>query len=406
MSSSSAGSRPGLSSLRATNIESVVEALRHGGPSSQAGLSRATGLSPATITSIVRTLVDQGRVETRAVNRRESLVSLAAQRGRFLTASIQTGVLQVLLADFASGRRHRLETPAPEGEGADGPAALVALVHELLDGAGVTPADLSGLAVGMQGPISRDTGAVASWAGNNLPAWRGVPIRETLEERLGVPTLVDNDANLAAVAEWTWGAGRGSGNFFYVLSSTHIGGAILLDGEILHGADGLAGEIGHMVVDDGGPMCECGSRGCLAVYASQEAILRTLRAHAAHDSVAEVVEAARAGDLPARGVLFDVGRRMGRALADVGKLIAPDTMVLGGDLGRAGSLLLEGLRASIEVTSLRAVSPRVRFRPAELREEEVLLGGVALLLRHAGADASELPDWLRPDPTTVAGGAS
>ena len=107
------------------------------------------------------------------------------------------------------------------------------------------------------------------------------------------------------------------------------------------------------------------------------------------------MDAARDGDLPARGLLFDVGRRMGRALADAGKLVAPDTMVLGGDLGRAGSMLLEGLRASIEVTSLRAVSPSVAFRPAELREDEVLLGGVAMLLRREGADASSLPHWLK-----------
>lgn len=384
-----------MSSLRATNIERVLDALRTAGPSSQASLARATGLAPATITSIVRELREAGAVRTRALNRRESVVSLAAQTGRFAAVSIQDGALTALVADYSQESRVRLRAPAPTDEDRSGPEALRSLLDAALAQADIGLDELSGLAVGMQGPISRSTGAVASWASNSFPAWRGIPLQERLEDDLGIPVTVENDANLAALAEWTWGAGRGSENFFYGLSSTHVGGAILLDGNILRGADGMAGEIGHMVVDDGGPMCECGSRGCLSVYASQEAILRALRLHGRYTSVRDVVEAARDGDLPARGVLFDVGRRLGRALADIGKLVAPDTMVLGGDLGRAGSLLLEGLRASIEITSLRAVSPSVQFRPAEIREDEVLLGGIALLLRREAADASSLPAWLR-----------
>lgn len=395
MSLSSAVSRQGVSSLRAANVQSVLDTLRQSGPSSQAGLARATGLAPATITSIVRELRADGRVESHDLNRRERVVSLPAQAGRFAAASIRADSLRVLIADYASGSRTLLTAPAPVEEDSDGPGALADLLHESLERAGLSATDLAGLAVSVQGPVSRNTGAVASWASNNLPAWRGIAVGDVLADRLGLPVVVENDANLAAVAEWTWGAGSGSDVFFYVLSSTHIGGAILLDGEILHGADGLAGEIGHMVVDDSGPMCECGSRGCLSVFASQESILRALRPHAEHSSIRDVVDAARDGDLPSRGLLFDVGRRMGRALADAGKLVAPDTMVLGGDLGRAGSMLLEGLRASIEVTSLRAVSPTVAFRPAELREDEVLLGGVAMLLRREGADASSMPRWLK-----------
>lgn len=398
MSPTSGPRRAGLSSLRAANIDAVLEALRRGGPSSQAGIARTTGLSPATITSIVRELLEDGRVRSEARNRRESVISLAEVSGRFAALSVETSRLQVMIADFARGERLRLEAPAPSGSQDDGPTALVTLLDRALEEAGLSRGDLTGIALGMQAPISRDTGAVASWASADLPAWRDVRLAEALTLSAGVPTLVDNDANLAAIGELTWGAGQGSEVFCYVLSSSHIGGAIALRGEILHGADGLAGEIGHMVVDDGGPLCHCGSRGCLAVYATEESILRSLRVHGDYGSIRGVVSAARDGDLPARTVLFDVGRRAGRALADVGKLIAPDTMVLGGDLGRAGSLLLGGLRASIEITSLRAVSPAVQFRPARILADEVLLGGIAALLRREGADAGELPRWLRGEP--------
>ncbi|UQN30439.1 ROK family transcriptional regulator [Brachybacterium kimchii] len=386
--------RPGLSTLRRANIELVLDALRLKGPSSQAGLARETGLSPATITSIVRTLVSSGRVETRALNKRETVVTLAPQTGRYVSVSVRPKTMHGVLVDFTAERYWEASVLTPEHDG-EGPGAYVRLVGELLALAGLERSDLSGAAVGMQCPISRASGEVASWAGTRLPGWKSIPVAAHLEELLGVPVIVDNDANLGGLAEWSWGAGQGDGVLFYVLSSSHVGGAIVLDGEVLRGADGLAGEIGHMVVDSSGPMCECGSRGCLAVYASERAIIGALRSEGSFASLPDVIGAAREGDLRARGVLFDVGRQMGRALADVGKLLAPNTIVLGGELGRAGSLLLAGLRASIEVTSLRAVSPSIQFRPAQLVAGEVELGGIAALLRSEGADVSELPAWLR-----------
>lgn len=398
--STNGSDRKKTSGFRQHNEQRVVDVLRLSGPSSQAGLARATGLSPATITSIVRSLTSDGRVGSRSVNGRETLVSLTAGSGRLVSISVRPESVSGALFDLE--REFRVDASSTDVgvEMPSSPEVVAQVVEELARRADLSTYDLTEVATAVQGPISRETGAVASWAGTHMPSWRNIVIRAELEQRLDLPVFVDNDANLAAIAEWTWGAGRGASNLFYLMCSDHVGGAFLHNGEVFSGADGLAGEIGHMVVDHTGPVCECGSRGCLTMYASQHALLTGLRRHAAFVSTREVIDAAESGDLAARGALFEVGRLLGRAFANVGKLTAPNVMVLGGDLGRAGRLVLESLDASLEITSLRAVSPSIQLRPAGITDGAVILGGVAALLRRSGGDLSELPLWMEFGSTT------
>ncbi|MFF3505038.1 ROK family transcriptional regulator [Streptomyces sp. NPDC003247] len=395
------GAAPGRASkahagVRQGNVQRVLEALRLSGPSSQAALARRTRLSPATVNSIVKTLREQGVAETRPVNGRESLVALVSSHGAAVAVQVNVTSLRVALFDFGGRSRYDAAVTFEEGQEGGDAGLVVDMVRSLTSRAGLRPEDLAGVAVGMQAPIARATGAVTSWARLQLPAWQDVVVAETLGEALGVPVYAENDANLAALAEWTWGAGQGSADFLYVMCSAGVGGGLVIDGRIYRGGDGLAGEVGHLVLEPAGPVCFCGSRGCLTTFVSERSILLALEASGStHTSLRGVIDSARRGDPACRRVLYEAGRHLGRAFANTAKLMAPGVVAVGGTLGEAGPLVFDSLVSSVEVQSLKAVSPAIRFLPAALGDDAALFGGLALVLTETGQGASTLPAWAR-----------
>ncbi|KAA9165542.1 ROK family transcriptional regulator [Amycolatopsis acidicola] len=382
---------------RGGSVARVVEALRSDGPSSQAALARRTRLSPATINNIVKELRGEGAAEVRRVNGRESVVSLVSSHGAVISVQVNVTSLHAAVFDFAHRARHDVTIPLREAESEGGsPEAVIDMVRSLVADAGLGTADVTGLAVGMQAPIARPTGVVTSWARLQLPRWKDVVIADRLGGELGVPVVVENDANLAALAEWTWGAGQGTDTFLYVLCSERVGGGLILEGRIHHGGDGLAGEIGHMVLEQGGPVCFCGNRGCLTTFVAERPILAALEAAGgATGSLAGVIDAARGGDPASSRVLFEAGRHLGRAFANAAKLVAPSVIAVGGLLGSAGSLVFGGLDSSVEINSLRTVAPSLSVEVARLGADATLLGGVAAAMDHLGNGLSALPEWMK-----------
>jgi predicted NBD/HSP70 family sugar kinase/biotin operon repressor len=384
------------SGVRRGNTQRVLETLRKAGPSSQASLARTVELSPATVNNIVKALRAEGAVEIQPLNGRESLVALVSGQGAVVSVQVNVGSIRGALFDFGAGVRYDAVVNFEEGSDTEGgsPALVVDMVRSLAEEAGMEVDELAGVAVGMQAPIARPSGTVASWARLQLKSWQDVVIEEALEAEFGVPVIAENDANLAALAEWTWGAGRGYADFLYVACSAGIGGGFVLDGKIYRGGDGMAGEIGHMVLEPNGPVCFCGSRGCLTTFASERSILLALEASGGDQrSLRDVVEAARQGDPACQRVLYETGRHLGRALASAAKLMSPSMIVIGGVLGEAGSLVFKSLLSSVEVNSLRAVSPSVRFRAAEIGGDAALFGGVAAVMERVGQGVSALPSW-------------
>ncbi|MFD4509034.1 ROK family transcriptional regulator [Streptomyces sp. NPDC058457] len=383
------------SGVRQGNVRRVLDALRLDGPSSQAALARRTQLSPATVNAIVKTLRADGVAEVRPVNGRESLVALVASHAAVVAVQVNVAAMRAALFDF--GGRVRLDACVPlQGEGGS-PALVVDMVRSLTAEAGLGPRDFAGVAVGMQAPLARATGAVASWARLQFPEWTDLPVAKTLEDDLGIPVIAENDANLAALAEWTWGAGQGAADFLYVMCAAGVGGGLVIDGRIYRGGDGLAGEIGHIVLEPGGPVCFCGSRGCLTTFVSERSILLALEASgSSRGSLREVVDGARRGDPACRRVLYEAGRHLGRAFASTAKLMAPSVIAVGGTLSEAGALVFDGIQSSVEMHSLRAVSPSIRVCPARLGDDATLFGGVAAVLAETGQGVSTLPAWSKP----------
>jgi glucokinase len=217
--------------------------------------------------------------------------------------------------------------------------------------------------------------------GAHLP-WRDAPVRRTLADRTGLPVVLNNDANCAAHAELVAGAARGVRSALLITIGTGIGGAVVLDGRVVRGAHGLAGEFGHMQVVPDGLACECGLRGCWEQYCSGRALERVTRvALGRHLDGPEVTALARAGDRVALSSFASVGTWLGVGAAGLVSAFDPEVVVVGGGVSAVGDLLLDpartALAGSLQGTAYRAVPPLV---PARLGPEAGAIGA-ALLAR-------------------------
>jgi predicted NBD/HSP70 family sugar kinase len=241
-------------------------------------------------------------------------------------------------------------------------------------------ASVLGVGLGLPAPVDQRSGTIS--ASNILPEWAGLAAGEQLAARLGRPVIVDNDANLGALAETLWGAGRGIDTLAYVKVATGIGAGLVLDGKLFRGVSGQAGEIGHVTLDEHGDVCRCGNRGCLELVAGGAALVAALRrTHGELDSVEDVVALAAGGDRAARRLIADAGAHLGVAAAGLVNLVDPQRLIVGGELGRAGDVLLEPLRRSLRRSAVRPAADAAEVVRAELGDRSEVLGAVAVVLR-------------------------
>ncbi len=285
------------------------------------------------------------------------------------------------------------ETYATEG--------LEAVIERMLDGArcvmaqvGVEPSQVAAVGVGAPGPLDIEAGVVV--APPNLPGWDHVPLKQRIEDELGITTFLENDANAAALGEHCFGAGRGTEHMIYVTVSTGIGGGLVLDGKLYHGIGGMAGEVGHMMIMPYGPRCGCGNRGCLEALASGTAIARQARERVArgvptmmadlaggdseHITAKLVAEAAGQGDVEARDILAEAMNYLGIGMANLVNLFNPQLIVIGGGLTNIGAALFEPVRRAIDRHAFHAQAQAVRVVRAELGDNVGVLGAAAVAL--------------------------
>ena len=344
------------SELRAANRRRILELLRSRGPMTQADLARASGLSPATVSSIARELREQGWLLDAEADGGGRGTALALNRAAGVAVGIDLdhSHVRVAVADLAHTVLAEGEEPLDvDHEAAEGIALAGRMVRRLLDEVGVEPDRVTGVGMGMPGPLRRDTGEVGDSA--ILPGWIGSRPEELMRDELGLAVRVENDANLGALAEIVWGSGRGCSDVLYVKVATGVGAGLVLQGRLYHGAAGTAGEIGHMTIDEAGPVCRCGNRGCLEAFAGAEAVLEPLRRrHGPGLTLREVVALAAAGDLGCQRVIGDAGRALGLAVAGVCNLLAPERVIIGGELAQSGELLVEPVRAMVRRSAIAA----------------------------------------------------
>ncbi|HWT94068.1 MAG TPA: ROK family protein [Solirubrobacteraceae bacterium] len=290
-------------------------------------------------------------------------------------------------------RAHRWARGADEKQVLE---TLVAAVSELRDAAD-TP--VAGVGFGIPSLIDHRRGRVM-WT-NHFPLY-DLPFRDLMAERLGMPVWVDNDANVALLAEQRAGAAQGADEAVMLTLGTGIGGAIMARGEILHGTRGGAGELGHMVIDMNGPPCPCGNVGCLEALASGNALGREalrVAAEAPESGLGQALAAGREitgklctelahdGDLAAREVVALIGRRLGIGIANIANILNPSVVVVGGGVIAAGDLLLEPAREELRRRANPPMAADARVEQARFGEESGMLGAALLALDGLAATA-------------------
>lgn len=385
--------------LRNVSVGLVLDLLRNDGPTSQASIARKTGLSPATVNNVIQLLRKDGVADFEWINGREALVSLISTKGVMISVMVSLDSIYGAIFSFEQQERHDLllkTLDLPDQQSS--PDTLANFIKELTSLAGVTVSSLAGISVSFQAPVDSNTGMIAIWSAGHMTGWRDIPLKEKLESLLDTRVQIENDANLATYAEWTWGAGRGADCFLYLSCSRQIGSGLIIDGKLHHGSNGMAGELGHLVIDKSGPVCFCGSRGCLTTLVSERALLGVLSgSENTKSSLAEVIASAQNGDAACQRVLYEAGHHIGQALANTAKIIAPSIIVIGGELGNAWQFIKDSLRVATEENNLNNVSPGIQFVPGLVVKDAVLLGGIASLLSTLGQGISELPGWMTRD---------
>ena len=295
---------------------------------------------------------------------------------------------------------HRKHPVRDDPEGAL--ALAVELAEQVLRSWGGRRGRLLGAGLAVPSPV--DPAHPAELCEVVLPAWKGIAVGQRLQARLGMQVLMDNDANLAALAERWWGAGRDVDDFAYIKLATGIGAGFFFGGRVYRGASGIAGEIGHLAIDPGGPPCVCGLRGCLATFVGSQALIRRatelLKAHpqsalaGRQFGVTILEDAALAGDPLALRVVGEAASALGIAVAGLINLLNPSVVVLGGGLSRLGDLLLEPLRDVVRSRTLVTSAQASRLVASELGATAVAVGAATSLLQRALEDPRHFPAAL------------
>ncbi|MFI0938084.1 ROK family protein [Streptomyces sp. NPDC021020] len=375
------------SSLHRANLERVVRAVRLAGSLTQAEIARSTGLSAATVSNIVRELRDNGTVQvtpTSSGGRRARSVALSGDAGIVVGVDFGHSHLRVAVGNLAhqvlAEQSEPIDVDASASQGFDRAEQLVA---RLVESTGISPGKVLGVGLGVPGPIDVETGALGSTA--ILPGWSGINPRQEMSDRLGVPVQVDNDANLGALGELVWGGGRGVKDLAYIKVASGVGAGLVIDGRIYRGPGGTAGEIGHITLDESGPVCRCGNRGCLETFTAARYVLELLRgSHGEGLTIPRMVQLAREGDPGCRRVTGDVGRHIGMGVASLCNLLNPSRVVLGGDLAEAGELVLGPIRESVSRYAIPSAAQRLSVVPGALGARAEVLGALALVLSEMG----------------------
>lgn len=313
---------------------------------------------------------------------------------RYLAVDLGGTNVRVALTDQDGAVLAKAQEPTTLSSGPSGITdQMVAMASGLLRDQGPRPGVVRRIGVASPGPIDSPRGLVLGPP--NLPGWDEVPLAAMLTARMGVPALLVNDANAAALGEWAFGAGKGTGTMVYLTVSTGIGGGVVADGRLLQGSHGDAAEIGHMIIDPHGPRCGCGAPGCLEALASGTAIARRFRelrqagersglvpdAPEGPHTATDVGRAALAGDELALAVITWAAQALGIGVANCINIFNPEMVILGGGVTNVGDLLLDTVREVAGRYALPALRPGVRIVRSKLGDDAGLLGAALLAVR-------------------------
>jgi glucokinase-like ROK family protein len=388
--------------VREINLSLIMQHFLEHTSLSRATLAEVTGLNKSTVSSLVQELIEMQFVHeiglsSSGVGRPSVMLELNPQAGYFVSCELGVDFISVICTNFVADVvwRHREHIRHEMGQQAIMDRVL-ALLRQAADagarlcaGAG----GLLGIAVGAPGLIDEETGTLLF--APNLQ-WENVPLCDIISEAFpGTAIFVDNEANLAALGEYLFGAAKGYREVLFISAGVGLGGALVQNGQLARGTTGFAGEFGHMTMDPDGEACNCGNRGCWETQVSQLTLFRRIRRDIEQGqdsdlgtlsdqdldqlSVPLVVEAARGGDGVALRALEHLGRHLGIGIASLVNALNPDLVVFGGILSLASDFVLPSAMEELKRRGLRWNAQATRIIVAQHGFDACVMGGVALI---------------------------
>jgi glucokinase-like ROK family protein len=396
--------------VRERNLSIVLRYIWDAGqPIARARLTEISGLNKSTMGNLLAQLQAWRFVrETGTVSigpgRPGTMIDIDPDGGRLIGAEIGVDFISVVLTDLKANIvwRKKLDT----NEAAQRQAEIIAMTERLFNEAiaevRAASQRLLGIGVGVPGLVDHTTGTLLF--APNL-GWSNVPLRD-MWRRFGVPVIIENEANAAALGEHMIGVARHIDNFIYLSAGVGLGGGLMIDGKLYGGVGGYAGEIGHMTLALDGPQCACGNRGCWETFVGPTAILdRVRQAAQAGDTpvlmslpevfgdirairMQHIFEAAARGEMAVRQVLDDVGRYLGIGIANLLNAFNPSVVVLGGVLSLAGPYLLPRVQREVDARALSAARSNLEIKLSAFKFDACVMGGASLIVREVLNDPS------------------
>ena len=393
--------QPTNGTVRSANRSMLVDVLRREGAATRGRLISATGLSRATVSSLVVEMQKEGLLcETRhptATGQGRPPARLTLERSAGLAIGVDVGVRHIAVAVGDLSRRVLAERwiSLPHGHSADhGAPTVLRCIQETLDEAGADPHGLVGAAISIAAPVAPERGQFM--IPGVLPGWSGQQLANLIGERWDIPVAVENDANLGALAEHTWGDLQGATSLLYVKMASRLGLGIVIDGSIYHGAQGSAGEFGHITVDPAGELCWCGRQGCLEMYVGGESLLRQLELP--DSSAIDLRELVLLAEDPRIGAAINrAATVLAQGLSTLALLFNPSVIIIGGELAVLGDLLLGPARQAMNNIPFGRPIP---VKTATLDGRGSVAGALALVL----SDSSRFTDHAATSPAVRSAG--
>jgi len=392
--------------VRQINLSLILHSLRTQAPISRASLSQKTYLNKTTVSDLINELNERGFVkelgmQSSGTGRPATLLTLNPSAGYLISCEVGVDFLEVLVTDFAPEAIWQTKESIPSGTSQSAIIErMLALLHLAIEKGKSIAHTLLGIAVGVPGMIDHASGTILF--APNLK-WRSVPLLQILEdENFGAPIFVDNEANMAALGEHYFGAAQGYHEILYLSGNVGLGGGFLRNGQLYRGANGVAGEYGHMTIDPQGELCNCGNYGCWETLVSQNGLFKKITAgvkRGENGSLAKLVEngkltveavvnAARSGDRLALSTLDEIGYYLGIGIASLLNALNPEIVVMGGILSEASEFLFPVVKAEIEKRALLWNREKIKVVCAAHGSDACVKGGIATVYQFVLSQSS------------------
>lgn len=376
--------------IRAINSSHVLNAIKTHGQVGRAEIARFTGLSPATVTSITARLIAQNLVLEKSAGssnggRPPILLAINPRGGYVIGIKLTEDHAVYALTDLEASIISKASTPLSGHDPESAVADLADMVTTMIREEGIPKKQLLGVGIGLAGIVDADKGILRQ---SPIYGWKNVPLRSMLQSRLRVPVHIENDVNTLTMTEKWFGHGQGLDNFLTVTVGRGVGLGIVVNGQFYRGHGGGAGELGHIVIDPDGPLCDCGKHGCLEAYVGDPGLVRAAREAGGRSrklqaitDVDQLVTLAQEGDSKAQDILARAGQILGMGIANLINLFNPEKIIISGEGTRSGDFLFDSMKASIRQNTMPGLFDSRTILIAPWGDDAWARGAAGLVLR-------------------------